>query len=200
MVEDAPIEGAMAVLSMPATEVDEALVTLADGLAGASARFVQAAEAVAAGVGEDQAIAILLLEVADVLAMGARLGALDDVIPEGRFEPDAGAEPDVDRLRAALAERLAPIDEYVEVVDPYARPEVVPGRLSDDLSVVVSDLLHGLAHHAAGRTVEALWWWQTTYLASWGDAGCGAQRALLSLVSHVRAGAPLETATPVDED
>ena len=82
MVEDAPIEGAMAVLSMPATEVDEALVTLADGLAGASARFVQAAEAVAAGVGEDQAIAILLLEVADVLAMGARLGALDP--PPGR--------------------------------------------------------------------------------------------------------------------
>ena len=34
-------------------------------------------------------LAILLLEVADVLAMGARLGAIDDVVPEGRFEPDA---------------------------------------------------------------------------------------------------------------
>jgi hypothetical protein len=192
MVEEVPIEGAMAVVQTPATEVDADLVTLADGLAEASARFVQAAEAVAAGAGEDQEIAILLLEVADVLAMGARLGALDDVVPEGRFEPDAGAEPDVDRLRAALGERLAPVDQYVEVFDPYARPELVTGRLSDDLSVIVSDLLHGLAHHTAGRTLEALWWWQTTYLSSWGDSGSSALRALRSLVSHVRSGAPLE--------
>jgi hypothetical protein len=194
MVEEAPIEGAMAVLSTPATEVESDLVILADGLADASARFVQTAEAVAAGVAEDQAIAILLLEVADVLAMGARLGAIADVVPEGRFEPDAGAEPDVDRLRATLAERLAPVDAYVEVFDPYAMPELVPARLSDDLSVIVADLLHGLAHHTAGRTLEALWWWQTTYLSSWGDAGASALRALRSLVSHVRSGAPLEVA------
>ena len=192
MVDEAPIEAAMAVLTTPATPVDADLVSLADGLAEASARFVQATEAVAAGVGKDQAIAILLLEVADILAMGARLGAIDDVVPEGRFEPDAGAEPDVDRLRASLAERLAPVDAYVEVFDPYARPELVEGLLSDDLAAIVSDLLHGLAHHTAGRTLEALWWWQTTYLASWGDCGASAQRALCSLVSHVRAGAPLE--------
>jgi hypothetical protein len=194
MVEEAPIEAAMAVLSTPATEVDADLVALGDGLAEASARFVQPAEAVAAGVGEDQAIAILLLEVADILAMGSRLGALDDVVPEGRFEPDAGAEPDVDSLRAALADRLAPVDQYVEVFDPYAKPELVPGRLSDDISAIVADLLHGLAHHTAGRPLEALWWWQTTYLSSWGDAACGALRALRSLVSHVRSGAPLEVA------
>ena len=121
-VDEAPIEGAMAVLTTPATPVEDDLVTLADGLAEASARFVQAAEAVAAGIGEDHAIAILLLEVSDVLAMGARLGAIDDVVPEGRFEPDAGVEPDVDRLRAALAERLAPVDSYIEVFDPYAEP------------------------------------------------------------------------------
>jgi Domain of unknown function (DUF5063) len=133
-----------------------------------------------------------LLEVSDILAMGARLGAIDDVVPEGRFEPDAGVEPDVDRLRAALAERLAPVDSYIEVFDPYASPELVAGRLSDDLTAIVSDLLHGLAHHTAGRTLEALWWWQTTYLSSWGDSGAMALRALRSLVSHVRAGAPLE--------
>jgi hypothetical protein len=194
MVEEAPIEGAMAVLTTPATVIDQDLVDLAEGLAGAAARFVQAAEAVAAGVGEDQAIAILLLEVSDILAMGARLGAIADVVPEGRFEPDAGVEPDVDRLRAGLAERLAPVDDYVEVFDPYARPEFVPGRLSDDLSAIVADLLHGLAHFTAGRTVEALWWWQTTYLSSWGDSGASALRALRSLVSHVRSGAPLEPA------
>ena len=64
--------------------------------------------------------------------------------------------------------------------------------LSDDITAIVSDLLHGLAHHTAGRTLEALWWWQTTYLSSWGDSGSSAQRALCSLVSHVRVGAPLE--------
>ena len=46
---EAPMEGAMAVLTTPATEVADDLVTLADGLADASARFVQTAEAVAAG-------------------------------------------------------------------------------------------------------------------------------------------------------
>ncbi|MCU0301023.1 MAG: DUF5063 domain-containing protein [Candidatus Nanopelagicales bacterium] len=193
-VDEAPIEGAMAVLVTPATPVDEDLVALADGVAGAAARFVQLVETVAAGVGEDQAIALLLLEVSDVLAIGARLGAIADVVPEGRYEPDAGAEPDVDRLRDALATRLAPIDAYVEVFDPYARPELVPSRLSDDLCVIAADLLHGLAHHTAGRTLEALWWWQTTYLTSWGDAGSGALRALRSLVAHVRTGAPLEVA------
>lgn len=190
--DEAPLAGAMAVLSTPATPVDPDLVALGDGMAGAVARFVQTAEAVAGGAAEDQAIAILLLEVSDLLAMGARLGAIADVVPEGRFEPDAGSEPDVDRLRSALAGRLAPVDCYVEVFDPYASPELVDGRLSDDLAVVVSDLLHGLAHHAAGRDIEALWWWQTTYLNSWGDAGVSALRALRSVVYHVRSGAPLE--------
>lgn len=182
----------MAVLTTPATDVGDDLVTLADGLAQAAARFVQSAEAVASGAGGDQAIAILLLEVADVVAMGARLGAIDDVVPEGRFEPDAGVEPDVDRLREALSEQLAPVNAYVEVFDPYAAPELVAGRLSDDIAVIVADLLHGLAHHAAGRILEALWWWQTTYLSSWGDSGAAALRALRSLVSHVRTGTPLE--------
>ncbi len=190
--EDAPLEGAMAVVTAPATQVDSDLVTLAEGLAETSARFVQSVEAVASGVGEEHAIAILLLEVSDVLAMGARLGAIDDVVPEGRFEPDAGAEPDVDRLREALAARLDPVDSYIEVFDPYASPELVPSRLSDDLAAVVSDLLHGLAHHTAGRPLEALWWWQTTYLSSWGDSAACALRVLRSLVSHVRSGAPLE--------
>ena len=77
-------------------------------------------------------------------------------------------------------------------------PSWSPARLSDDLTAIVADLLHGLAHHTAGRTLEALWWWQTTYLSSWGDSGAMALRALRSLVSHVRAGAPLEVAVESD--
>ncbi len=196
--EEVPIEGAMAVVATPATHPGEDLVALAEGIAGAAARFVQSVEAVASGAVGDRAIAVLLLEVSDVLAMGARLGAIDDVVPEGRFEPDTGAEPDVDRVRAGLAEQLAPVDAYVEVFDPYATPELIAGRLSDDVAAMITDLLHGLAHHAAGRVVEALWWWQTTYLSSWGDSGAGALRALRSLVSHVRSGAPLEVSPDTD--
>ncbi len=95
-------------------------------------------------------------------------------MPSERFEPDAGAEPDVDRLRDALRELLGPADEYVEVFDPYSGPEVVPARLSDDLSDICADLLHGLAHHAAGRPLEALWWWQFSYLSTWGQGASAA--------------------------
>ena len=59
---EAPMEGAMAVLTTPATEVADDLVTPADGRGDASARFVQTAEAVAAGIGADHAIAILCVE------------------------------------------------------------------------------------------------------------------------------------------
>jgi hypothetical protein len=196
---EAPLAGAMAVVSTPATVIDDDLATLADGLALSSARFVSTMEAVAQGVGEDQIVALLLLEVSDILSMGARLGAISDVVPEGRFEPDAGREPDVDALRANLARRLAPVDVYMEVFDPYADVELVSGRLSDDLCQIALDLLHGLAHHAAGRTLESLWWWQTTYLCSWGDAAASCLRALHSIISHVRSGAILDSPMPADE-
>lgn len=195
---EAPLAAAMAVVSTPATPVDDDLLQLADGIAASAARFVSTLEAVAQGVGSDHAVALLLLEVSDVLAMGARLGAISDVVPEGRFEPDAGREPDVDRLRDGLGEQLAPVDFYLEVFDPYADVEIVSARLSDDLAQVAADLLHGLAHHAAGRTIEALWWWQTTYLGSWGDAAASSLRALHSIISHVRSGAVLDNPVPAE--
>ena len=127
-----------------------------------------------------------------LLASGAPLGAIVDVVPDERFEPDAGLEPDVDRLRDALRELLGPADEYVEVFDPYSGPEVVPARLSDDLADICSDLLHGLAHHRGGRPLEALWWWQFSYLSTWGQGASAALRALQSLVAHVRLEVPID--------
>lgn len=191
-VSEPPLAGALAVVSTPATVLDDDLASLAHAMAGAAARFVSTVEAVAHGVAEDQSVALLLLEVSDVLAMGARLGAILDVVPEGIYEPDAGKEADVDRLRAKLALRLEPIDFYTEVFDPYANVELVSGRLSDDVTTITSDLLHGLSHHAAGRVIEALWWWQTTFLNSWGDSAASSLRALHSIIAHVRSGAPIE--------
>jgi hypothetical protein len=176
------------------------LADIAEDMAAAAREFVTAVEAVAAAESPDESISILLLELSGLLASGAPLGAIVDVVPEERFEPDAGAEPDVDRLREALRELLGPADSYAEVFDPYSGPEVVAARLSDDLAEICSDLLHGLAHHAAGRILEALWWWQFSYLSTWGPAASAALRALQSLVAHVRLEVPLDVDPDSPED
>ena len=168
------------------------LADIADDMAAASAQFINVVEAVAAAGEPDEAIAILLLELSGLLASGAPLGAIVDVVPAERFEPDAGAEPGLDRLRDALRDLLGPADEYAEVFDPYSGPEVVLARLSDDLADIVADLLHGLAHHTAGRPLEALWWWQFSYLNSWGQGASAAVRAIQSLMAHVRLEVPLD--------
>jgi hypothetical protein len=175
-----------------ATAPDPDLVALADELVVFFGEFVAAIEVLARGDRPDEAISLLLLEVSSVLSDGARLGAIADVVPDGDWEPDAGVEPDVDELRAALHELLEPVDSYAEVFDPYAGHELVTASMSDDVATTVADLLHGIAHHTAGRPVEALWWWQYSYLSSWGPAASAALRALQSLVAHVRLGAPIE--------
>ena len=175
------------------------LADLSDHTATAAAQFVRAVEVVAAADHPDEVISILLLELSSLLSAGAPLGAIEDVVPDDRFEPDAGPEPDVDKLRNRLHELLGPIDDYAEVFDPYATAEVVAARLSDDLSQITSDLLHGLAHAAAGRSLEALWWWQFSYLSTWGPAASAALRALQSVIAHVRLEVPLEVDVDVDQ-
>jgi uncharacterized protein DUF5063 len=149
--------------------------------------FVIAIREIAAADDPDYAISLLLLEVSQLLLAGGRLGAISDVVPDERFEPDAGFDPDVDGLRLSLANLLEPIDEHAALFDPYARvPELFTSRLSDDIVDVMSDLLHGLQHYRAGRATEALWWWQFSYLSNWGSTASSALRALHSVVSHVR--------------
>jgi uncharacterized protein DUF5063 len=149
--------------------------------------FVVAIREIAAAEDPDYAISLLLLEVSQVLLAGGRLGAISDVVPEERFEPDAGFDPDVEGLRTSLANLLEPIDEHAALFDPYASdPELFTSRISDDVADVMSDLLHGLQHYRAGRPLEALWWWQFSYLSNWGSTASSVLRALHSVVSHVR--------------
>ena len=149
--------------------------------------FLIALGAVARGDFPGGTLSMLLLEVSQLLLAGGRLGAVVDVVPADRFEPDAGPDPDADGLRERLAEQLGPVDEYIEVFDPYIRDgEIVVSRLSDDLSDVAADLVHGLAHFKAGRSTEAMWWWQFSYLANWGSTASSALRALHSAVAHTR--------------
>jgi hypothetical protein len=161
--------------------------------------FVIAVREVAAGESPETAVSLLLLEVSQLLLAGGRLGAIHDVVPDDRFEPDPGYDADVEGLRASLANLLEPIDEYVEVFDPYGDAELVTNRLSDDITDVVTDMLHGLQHYRAGRSLEALWWWQFSYLSNWGGTATAALRALHSVVSHVRLDPPEETPELVED-
>lgn len=162
--------------------------------------FVVAVREIAAAEDPDYAISLLLLETSQLLLAGGRLGAISDVVPEERFEPDAGFDPDVEGLRTSLANLLEPIDEHAALFDPYAtEPELYTSRLSDDIADVMSDLLHGLQHYRAGRSDEALWWWQFSYLSNWGGTASSVLRALHSVVSHVRLDAELDENTTVED-
>ena len=162
------------------------LAALAEDLAGQARTFDVAVREVAAGGAPDTALPLLLLAATQLQTAGARLGAMVDVVPHEQFETDAGPDADLEGLRHGLHDLLRGVDEYVEVEDPVTSGEVVRGSLSDDLTQVVSDLSHGLRHHEAGRCLEALWWWQFSYLSTWGERLAAATRVLHSLLAHVR--------------
>jgi len=162
--------------------------------------FLGAVTEVADGSSPDIAIPVLLLALSQSLLAGARLGAITDVVPSERFEPDAGPDPDVDPVRASLANLFEGLDEYADVVDPLTNGEVVRGSLSDDLADVAADLAHGLRHYRAGRVDEALWWWQYSYLSTWGVRATTALRVLQSMIGHLRLDVDEETVADAEFD
>ena len=131
------------------------------------------------------AIPLLLLEISQISLAGARLGAQQDFSPRQEYQPDVGPESDLDELRLRLADMLDNVDTYSYVFDPYV-PEVVESQLSDDLTSIASDLETGLRHHRSGDVAEALWWWQFSYVSSWGNLAGTSLNALLSVLAHDR--------------
>src|SRR5579859_1770098 len=157
---------------------------LADRVAASVTNFVDGVAALATGEGGDEAVPLLLLEVSQVLLAGAQLGASTDVILPGNWEPSVGEDPDLEALRNGLAKRLAACDDYAEVFDPYQDTKILPFRVSDDIAAVAADLIHGLKHYQAGRSLEALWWWQYSYFNHWGTHAGAVLRALHAVVAH----------------
>jgi hypothetical protein len=157
--------------------------------------FLLALQAIARGEATGgRAISLLLLEVSQVLLAGGRLGVQTDFTPAEEYEPDAGPDPDLDAMRLRLAVLLEGVDAYTEVFDPYVDPpEMVSSLLSDDLTSIATALAHGLRHYRAGRVSEALWWWQFSYVSTWGHEASGVLRALQSVVAHDRLDAEFES-------
>ncbi|WNB85863.1 DUF5063 domain-containing protein [Cellulomonas sp. ATA003] len=173
--------------------VDEAVVAeatelleVARAVAEESRSYLSTVTEVAAGSSPDATIPLLLLAVSDMLAAGARLGAMQDIVPPERFEPDVGPDPDVDPLHTALANVLDGLDEYPEIVDPVLGIEVGAATLSGDLVAVAGAIAQGLRHYEAGQALEALWWWQFSYLSVWGERASSVLRVLQLLLAHLR--------------
>lgn len=147
--------------------------------------FLIAVRAIATEADSGRAIPLLLLEVSQVLLAGARLGIQTEVAIDDEFQPDVGPEADVEALRLRLAEILGDIDTYGFVFNPYL-PDEVTSQISDDISAIVAELENGLRHYKLGNVDEALWWWQFSYLNSWGNLAGAVHNALLTVVSHDR--------------
>lgn len=159
---------------------------LADECAAEASTWLATVADIASGAAPESAIPLLLLTTSQVQLVGARLGAITDIVPEQRFETDPGPDTELDPLRTGLAQLLDGVDEYGDVTDPVTAPEPVTGSLSNDLAIIAGALTHGLAHHEAGRVTEALWWWQYSYLSDWGDRAAMAVRVLQTLLAHLR--------------
>ena len=162
------------------------LSSLAELVARESRGYLSTVTEVAAGANPEAAIPLLLLAVSDILGAGARLGAMVDIVPAERFEPDLGPDADLDPLRAALENAFDGLDDYLEVVDPVLGAEVEMSTISGDVVLVAGALAQGLRHFEAGQELEALWWWQFSYLSAWGERATNVLRVLLSVLGHLR--------------
>lgn len=166
--------------------VDEVVAELAQECALQAGSYVDTIRDIASGDTAAAAIPMGLLALSQVLVMGARLGAIEDIVPSERFETDPGPSLELDPLLDALRTQFDGLDDYTDVVDPITSTEVTAGSLAADLTEIAACLLHGLQHHQGGRDSEALWWWQFSYLSQWGVRASMALRVLQTLLGHVR--------------
>ncbi|WP_228551837.1 DUF5063 domain-containing protein [Mumia zhuanghuii] len=135
----------------------------------------------------EEVVAGLLVELSRALTLGARMAAMPRLVPPDRYEPDTGPDVELDDVRVRLAEVLDGFNTYVEVFDPYDDPAVPSAyRISDDVISLAASLAHGMQHARAGRPIEALWWWQFSFLSSWGGETTSALRALQSVIARDR--------------
>ena len=97
---------------------------LADRIAQHARDYLDGVAALARGEAGDETVPLLLLEVSQILLAGAQLGASKDVILPDNWEPDVGADPDLDLLRRR------------EVCHTHDRPERISPVRRGELRIV----------------------------------------------------------------
>ena len=177
---------------MNESQLDPEIEEFAQQIADAVESFLVALQAMSREESAGTVVPLLLVEVSQILFAGARLGAQQDFTPSAEYQPDVGPDPDLDAMRLRLARLLDSVDTYSYNFDPYD-PEIVQAQLSDDLTGIATDVANGLRHFRAGNVAEALWWWQFSYVADWGNLASAALRALQSVVAHDRLDADFES-------
>ncbi|HET6168221.1 MAG TPA: DUF5063 domain-containing protein [Marmoricola sp.] len=178
---------------------DSELEDFGQQIADACEAFLLGLRAISTEEDGGAAVPLLLLEVSQLLLAGARLGAQQDFQPESQYQPDVGPDADLDLMRMRLADKLGELDTYAHNIEPYD-PDTVPAQISDDLTLIATDVANGLRHFRAGNVDEALWWWQYSYLASWGNNACGVLTALHSIVAHSRLDLDIEGESELVEE
>ncbi len=166
--------------------LDSATEDFAQQIADSVESFLLALRAIAEENDAGSAISLLLLEISQMLAGRCPARRPDRLRPTRRSTSPTWVPRLISTaLRLRLAAMLDCVDTYTYVFDPYV-PELVESQLSDDLTAIASDLENGLRHYRAGDVDEALWWWQFSYVSSWGNLAGVSLNALLSVVSHNR--------------
>jgi len=122
---------------------------VADQVSAQARTFLSTVTQVASGGMPGAELSLLVLAASDLLAAGARLAAIVDVVPKERYEPDAGPDTDLDPLRVALSKMFDGFDDYTEVVDPVLGEDVGSASLSGDLACVAEE--HGIGEAVDGE-------------------------------------------------
>ena len=151
-----------------------------------SESFLLALRAIAREPDGGRAISLLLLEISQILLAGARLGR-----PAGLHAPHRSTSPTSARTPTSTScgcgwPSCSATSTPTASSSTPTLPEVVDSQLSDDLTSIATDLENGLRHYRTGNVAEALWWWQFSYVSSWGNLAGAALSALLSVVAHDR--------------
>lgn len=181
-------------LGQPQDEAE--LRQLADDTARDARAYLATVTELASGRVEDSALAILMLALSTITSTGARLGAVQDISLQDLYEPDSGPDADLEDLHMGLANLLEGLDEYADIVDPLVSTELTQGSLANDLTEIADALAHGLAHYDHERYQEALWWWQYSFMSSWGERAIAGLRMLVCMLGHIR----LDVDMPAFED
>ena len=149
--------------------------------------FLVALQAIARGEATAAAaISLLLLEVSQVLLAGARLGAQRGLHARAGVPARRRSRPGPRRDAAAAGRMLDERGHLRLQLRPLRDPEMVASPALRRPHRIATDVANGLRHFRAGNVSEALWWWQFSYVASWGNNASAVLRALQSIVAHDR--------------